>query len=330
MVSTPTSRLRLNKQGTGDNTNTWGTKLNDEVFDRIDEAIAGSTAITVSGNVTLTSTNYVSDQARNAILLLSGAGGFTITIPAVSKFYIVRNACSAAVTFSNGGTTVSVPAGQARVVFTNGTDCYIGDDGASLAYVAATFLPFAGGTMTGKITLDGVPTADLHASTKKYVDDTAFASLSGVLPAQGGNSGKYLTTNGTIASWGTVDLSTLQPLDSDLTAIAALTTTAYGRSYLTRASPVSIDHTVSPYTAAYGQTLLVNSSGGAVTINLPAAVAGGSSIVVMDVGGAANTNNITLDPNGAETISGEATVEIDQDYKGLTLYALAGSWGFKG
>jgi hypothetical protein len=98
-----------------------------------------------------------------------------------------------------------------------------------------------------------------------------------VLPGQGGNSGKYLTTNGTIASWG--------ELDSDLTAIAALSTTAYGRSYLTRASPVSIDHTVSPYTAAYGQTLLVNSSGGAVTINLPAAVAGGSSIVVLDVGG---------------------------------------------
>jgi DnaJ-class molecular chaperone len=93
---------------------------------------------------------------------------------------------------------------------------------------------------------------------------------------------------------------------------------------------VSIDHTVSPYTAAYGQTLLVDTSGGAVTINLPAAVAGGSSIVVLDVGGAASANNITLDPDGAETISGEATVEIDQDHKGLTLYALAGSWGFKG
>ena len=25
--------------------------------------------------------------------------------------------------------------------------------------------------MTGKLTLDGAPTADLHASTKKYADD---------------------------------------------------------------------------------------------------------------------------------------------------------------
>ena len=32
-------------------------------------------------------------------------------------------------------------------------------------------LPIAGGTMTGALTLNGAPTADLHASTKKYVDD---------------------------------------------------------------------------------------------------------------------------------------------------------------
>ena len=34
-------------------------------------------------------------------------------------------------------------------------------------------LPKAGGTMTGKIVLDGAPTADLHPATKKYVDDNA-------------------------------------------------------------------------------------------------------------------------------------------------------------
>lgn len=43
-------------------------------------------------------------------------------------------------------------------------------------------LPKAGGTMTGKITLDGLPTADLHAATKSYVD-TADALL---LPKAGG------------------------------------------------------------------------------------------------------------------------------------------------
>ncbi len=36
---------------------------------------------------------------------------------------------------------------------------------------SATYLPLAGGTMTGTLTLDAAPTADLHAATKKYVDD---------------------------------------------------------------------------------------------------------------------------------------------------------------
>ena len=36
---------------------------------------------------------------------------------------------------------------------------------------SSTYLPLAGGTMTGTLTLDAAPTADLHASTKKYVDD---------------------------------------------------------------------------------------------------------------------------------------------------------------
>ena len=39
-------------------------------------------------------------------------------------------------------------------------------------------LPLSGGTMTGPITLDGAPTNDLHASTKKYVDDAKAAAES--------------------------------------------------------------------------------------------------------------------------------------------------------
>ena len=36
---------------------------------------------------------------------------------------------------------------------------------------STTYLPLAGGTMTGTLTLDAAPTADLEAATKKYVDD---------------------------------------------------------------------------------------------------------------------------------------------------------------
>ena len=61
----------------------------------------------------------------------------------------------------------------------------------------------SGGTMTGALTLSGAPTGDLEASTKKYVDDSISGIGSG-LPSQSGNSGKFLTTDGTDASWATV------------------------------------------------------------------------------------------------------------------------------
>ena len=44
---------------------------------------------------------------------------------------------------------------------------------AAAQATATAALPKAGGTMTGKITLDGAPTLDLHAASKKYVDDNA-------------------------------------------------------------------------------------------------------------------------------------------------------------
>ena len=57
-----------------------------------------------------------------------------------------------------------------------------GDAGANVDAVARATanaaLPKAGGTMSGKIVLDGAPTADLHAASKKYVDDNAGASSS--------------------------------------------------------------------------------------------------------------------------------------------------------
>lgn len=47
--------------------------------------------------------------------------------------------------------------------------------------IDAVFLPLTGGTLTGFLTLSAAPTTDLHASTKKYVDDSV-AAVSGPVP----------------------------------------------------------------------------------------------------------------------------------------------------
>lgn len=77
-------------------------------------------------------------------------------------------------------------------------------------------LDLAGGTMTGKITLDGDPTQALHAATKQYVD-SAEAGLSTkpqVVAATTTNlSGTY--DNGTAGVGATLNLGQLATLDID-------------------------------------------------------------------------------------------------------------------
>lgn len=77
-------------------------------------------------------------------------------------------------------------------------------------------LDLAGGTMTGKITLDGDPTQALHAATKQYVD-SAEAGLSTkpqVVAATTGNlAGTY--DNGTDGVGATLNLGQLATLDID-------------------------------------------------------------------------------------------------------------------
>ena len=67
MASTYTSRIRLEKQGDGENPNAWGLILNQNVIDLIDDAVAGYQIVSVSNTgVTLTTGDGAADQARKS------------------------------------------------------------------------------------------------------------------------------------------------------------------------------------------------------------------------------------------------------------------------
>lgn len=71
----------------------------------------------------------------------------------------------------------------------------------------------------------------------------------------------------------------------------------------------------------------VNSTGGAITVDLPsAASAPGRVIEIYDVDGFANTNNITVQPDGAELISGAASQTISTAYGGITVVSDGTNW----
>ena len=135
MASSYTSRIRLTKQGDGDNPNTWGTVLNDQVIDIIDDAIASYTTVSIgsAATVTLTENQGATDEARSAILHFKGSVGgshntISLIIPAKSKQYVVNNAVSANTTASDivkmktaGGDGYNIPLGSVGLVVCDGT-----------------------------------------------------------------------------------------------------------------------------------------------------------------------------------------------------------------
>jgi len=80
------------------------------------------------------------------------------------------------------------------------------------------------------------------------------------------------------------------------------------------------------YTAAFGEVVRCDPSGGGFTITLPAA-AGGTGKVVIVKNTTSSTNTITIDGNGAETIDGQASVTIAEGYKSLTFVSYGSEWG---
>jgi hypothetical protein len=125
MADTYTSSLRIAQQEIGANENTWGT-INNAALARLDQAIAGRDSISVAaGNVTLTTANNADDQARNALLFLTGNPGTTrtVTFPDAEKLTWVFNNTgdgSSIICSAGAGSTVTVLSGFAALISTDG------------------------------------------------------------------------------------------------------------------------------------------------------------------------------------------------------------------
>ena len=198
MPSTYTTSLRFELQATGENVNVWGDRLN-TALSRIDVAVAGMTTVALTGNYTLTTSNTASDDARAAMLKFTGgAGPFTVTLPSLSKKYTVWNATTGTVTLTTGsGSTVQVATTDIVDVFCDGTNV------KTLGY---------GGS-----------------SLKDYIASVVVGGGAS-LPSLSGNSGKWLTNNGTIANWAlptTTDLSDLATYTAARNAFAVAMAVAF-------------------------------------------------------------------------------------------------------
>jgi hypothetical protein len=137
MATTYNNNLRIAEIGTGDQAGVWGNTTNYNLATLLTEAITGVASITITGNQALTALDGVTDQSRQAALLLGGTpvGAFTLYVPPTDKIYIIKNSTGQTATISvstlangttpTGGTTVTIPTGFTAFLYSDGTN--IGD-----------------------------------------------------------------------------------------------------------------------------------------------------------------------------------------------------------
>jgi hypothetical protein len=220
-VTSFTSLLGLALPTTGDLSGTWGTTVNDSITNLLDSAVAGTTTLSTDGDVTLTSTNGSSNQARQAIILLSGArtAARNVTAPAQSKAYIVNNATTGgyAVTFRGSGPTtgVSILNGEKCLVAWNGSD-FVKVSSSYGGVSVATSNGFAGtnsaGTLTLTTTVTGITKGNGTALSAATAGTDYLAPPSGtaILKANSGGALANATAGTDYVAPGTVTTFTAQ------------------------------------------------------------------------------------------------------------------------
>jgi len=164
MTSSYVNNLRLNEQGTGDNSGSWGTVTNLNL-ELIGQAFGfGTRAIANASTDNITIADGASDADRSMYLKLTGGGqACTVTfLPNdVSKVWLLENATSATLTFTQGsGANVAVLAGQVKMIATDGG----GTD--AIVYDLLTDVNLAGKTVTDIVTANQATVDDIGLNGK--------------------------------------------------------------------------------------------------------------------------------------------------------------------
>jgi hypothetical protein len=297
MPSSFTSRLKLERQASGENSGSWGNLVN-YVFNRIDSSVKGYQSVDVAGsaNVTLTSNNSTTntddsatdDQVHNAVLEFTGAltGSINVFTDAVETKYTVFNNTSGSFTLTfgpTGGTGVDIKQGTKTLVYTDGTTMY--DITKDLGDIQVTGL-----TSNGNVSLKTSSTLKLEDDTGgEFVGLKANATTTSytlTLPAATGTADQVIVTDGS-GNLSFVD-------NTGGTDWQAVKTTGF--------------------TAVAGEGYFINTTGGAFTMTLPASPSIGDEVSFIDYAGTFDTNNLTIGRN-SENIQGSAadlTVSVER------------------
>jgi hypothetical protein len=176
-MTTYSQSLKLTLIGDGEEAGTWGGTTNTNLGTLLEQAITGVQTIPMSNaNVTLTSIDGTADQARNAVLVVTGTNAAVrdIIAPLVNKQYLVVNNTTGGFAINirgSSGFSVSIPNGTSVFVYCDGTNFY----SAQQSYTTGNF------NVGGNLTVTG--TSDLQGNVSALNISTANVTASGAVNA---------------------------------------------------------------------------------------------------------------------------------------------------
>lgn len=178
-MSTFTTNKGIEQPTSGSYNNTWDVPVNAD-WGIIDNAFGGTTnlnATGASGTNTLALAQY---QPPNIVITGTLSANVVYSIPSgVGGLWTIYNNTSGAYTVAfasgGGGTAVTLQQGARTQVVSDGTNIQLANNNIGVVPIVN------GGTGAS----------------------TAATAASNLLPSQSGNTGKYLTTDGSALSWGT-------------------------------------------------------------------------------------------------------------------------------
>ena len=323
MPSTYSTDLKLELMVTGEKAGLWGDITNTNL-NILQQAIAGYEAIALNATTgaTLTFSNGTTSDGKNAVIDLTGTitTSVNVVIPdGIEKTYIVRNSTSGAhdvvvKTATGTGVTFDTTDKGFKLIFADGTDvvdvALSSPPGGSDTQVQFNDNGAFGGS--ANFTWDGSNVTigaqgDLRladSSGGEYValqaPTTVASNVTFTLPGADGTADQVLTTNGS----GVLSFATI----SGGAAWQAVKTASFN--------------------AVAGEGYFINTTGGVITMTLPATPTIGDFVSFIDYAGTFDTNNLTIARNSENIQGSAADLTVSTERAANTLVYTDGTQGW--
>ena len=305
MASTFSQTLRLELIGDGDQSGIWGQTTNTNLGTLLEQAITGVVSITMTdANYTLTNFNGVSDEARNAVLVVGGTNSQVrdIIAPLVEKLYVIRNNTVGGFgvrIIGATGTGVTVPSGATVWVYCDGTN-----------FNAIGTESIGNFEVNGNLTVTG----NTNAAAATYTGNVAALNFSTAnVSATGNVSAANFSTSGNVSATGNLSVtgtSTFIGIPTAPTAAVGTNTTQIATTAFVQAAiPSGVILLWSGSIASIPSGwLLCNGSNGTPDLRDRFVVGAGSTYAVGATGGATTVTLSTTNlPSHTHSISASGT-----------------------